>query len=436
MTPTEALQELSRRQPRGPALRRGTEALDREALRARIAARSESLLREAPHRPLSLDASDAFALVVDFFAARGLGRTAVVHAEGVTSLLRQEREELLRGKVPPFSSETVFYSSGSVGRGKAIPLSDEQLLTAALAYPGRTGIAPADRVAVAVPLGQIFGFMRGVLNSLLVGAEVLFFSPKRDPLGEAAAAGATVVLLSPEQARLSARFPGSTGLRGALSAGGPMADAAAERIESERGVPVRLGYGMTESSGLGTRQHFDRPRRPGGSGLPAAGLSIEIVATGGHAAAPGETGEIRLSGKPVFRGYADPGEVAPFDERGRLRSGDLGFFDEEGELHVRGREASSIAAHGRYLCAEELEGAVLEKAGVAEAAAVPLGDAFGMLLVAEDSSEAFLREVRDHLAARLPLFARPRRVRRVEAIPRSPSGKLDRLAAARCFETS
>jgi long-chain acyl-CoA synthetase len=436
MTLTQAFQELSRRLPRGPALRRGAEALDREALSARIAARSETLSREPAAAPLSIDASNPFALVVDFLAARALGRTAVIHGEGVTPLLRQEREELLRDKVSPLSAETVFYSSGSVGRGKAIPLSDEQLLTAALAYPGRTGIASTDRVAVAVPLGQIFGFMRGILNSLLVGAEVLFFSPRRDPLGEAAAAGATFVLLSPAQARLSARVPGSPGLRGALSAGGSIADAAAERIEAERGVPVRLGYGMTESSGLGTRQHFGRPRRPGSSGLPARGLSIEIVTAGGSAAAPGETGEIRISGKAVFRGYADPNEAAPFDEQGRLRSRDLGFFDEEGELHVRGREASSISAHGRYLCAEELEGAALEKAGVAEAAAVPLGDAFGMLLVAEDSSEAFLREVREHLARRLPLFARPRRVRRVEAIPRSPSGKLDRLAAAKCFETS
>jgi len=436
MTPTEALRDLSRRQPRQPALRRGAEALDREALCARIAARAEIFSRQAPVETLSLDASNPFALVIDFFAARALGRTAVVHAEGVTPLLRREREELLRGKLSPLSPETVFYSSGSIGRGKAIPLSDEQLLTAALAYPGRTGIASTDRVAVAVPLGQIFGFMRGILNSLLAGAEVLFFSPRRDPLGEAAAAGATLVLLSPTQARLSATVPGSPGLRGALSAGGPMADASAERIEAQRGVPVRLGYGMTESSGLGTRQPFDRPRRPGSSGLPARGLSVEVVTAGGNAAAPGETGEVRISGKAVFRGYADPGEPAPFDEHGRLRSGDLGFFDEQGELHVRGREASSIAAHGRYLCAEELEGAVLEKAGVAEAAAVPLGDAFGMLLVAEDPSEAFLREIREHLARRLPLFARPKRVRRVEAIPRCPSGKLDRLAAAKCFERS
>ncbi|MGH9366846.1 MAG: class I adenylate-forming enzyme family protein [Thermoanaerobaculia bacterium] len=436
MSLSDALGQSSRRDPRRPALLRGGEILDQATLAALIDAAAGRLASEAPEGPLPLDASDPFALAVGFFAARRAGRTAVVHAEGVPALLRREREERLRTLLPAVSSETVFFSSGSVSRGKAVPLSEEQLLFSALAYPERTGISPADRVAVAVPAGQIFGFLRGIVNSLLVGAQVIFLSPRRDPLGEAEGRGATFVLLSPAQAKLSSAAGGALRLRGALTAGGPMAEAAAGRLESERSVPIRFGYGLTETAALGSRQHFDRPRRPGSSGLPAPGLTIDIVTPDGLPATPGETGEIRISGKSVFRGYADPREPAPFDARGCLRSGDLGFFDEEGELHVRGREAASISAHGRFLCAEEVEGAVLEKPGVAEAAAVPLGDAFGLLLVAEDSSPAFLAEVREHLARRLPLFARPRRVARVEEIPRTSSGKLDRLAAARCFETS
>jgi acyl-CoA synthetase (AMP-forming)/AMP-acid ligase II len=66
---------------------------------------------------------------------------------------------------------------------------------------------------------------------------------------------------------------------------------------------------------------------------------------------------------------------------------------------------------------------------------VPLGETFGLLLVTEDDSDSFLRSVREYLKARLPLFARPKRVRRVESLPRAPGGKLDRGAAARCFET-
>jgi long-chain acyl-CoA synthetase len=436
MSLAEALLQGLRREGRRPALRRGSTRLDGAALAARIEARAEEFARLEAREPLSLDASDPIGLTVDFFAARRAGRTAVVHADGIPVRLRRERQELLERLLPPRSDETVFFSSGSVSRGKAVPLSEDRILFSALAYPERVGIAASDRVAVEVPAGQIFGFVRGVVNTLLVGAEVIFHSPRRDPLGEAEALGASFVLLSPGQARLSSSAGGALRLRGALTAGGPMAEAAAVQLEAERRIPIRFGYGLTETTALASRQHFDRPRRPGSSGLPAPGMEICVVTSDGAPAAPEETGEIRIAGPSVFRGYADPAELSPFDECRRFRSGDLGFLDEAGEVHVRGRAAASIQAHGRMLCAEELEGAVLEKAGVVEAAAVPLGDAFGLLIVAEDASESFLDEVRGHLSTRLPLYARPRRVRQVESLPVLPSGKLDRLAAARCFETS
>lgn len=434
MSLNDALQDVCRRRRGWAALRISSEALDYENLFDRIEARAESMADSGPADLLSLDAREPLAFIVDFFAARRLGRTAVIHAEGVPALLRAKREQSLVGVLQPFSSETVFYSSGSVGSGKAIPLSDEQLLLAALAFPPSATIESTDRVALAVPLGQIFGFGRGVLNTLLVGAETIVYSPRRDAIGEAAALGGTLALISASQARLAAEAPGRVALRGVLSGGGPMAEGVAQKIEAERGVPFRLGYGLTESSGLGARQPLDRPRRAGSAGLPPPGLTVTIDA-GRSLAAPGQTGEILLSGPAVFRGYADPAEASPLDAARRLRSGDLGFLDREGELHVRGRAASSIAVHGRYLCAEELEAALLEKPGIAEAAAIPLGDAFGLLVVTEDPSQAFLQEVRKHISQRFPTFARPRRLRRVETIPRSPSGKLDRLAAARCFQT-
>ena len=423
MSLTEALRDVCRSRPGRPALRASTESLDYETLLGRIEARAESIAAGGSATPLSLDAREPVALILDFFAARRLGRTAVIHAEGVPTLLREKREQCLHGLLPPSSPETVFYSSGSIGSGKAVPLSDEQLLLAALAFAPSATIETTDRVGVAVPIGQIFGLVRGVLNALLVGAETIVYSPRRDALGEAAALGATLVLVSASQARLAAEVPGRVALRGVLSGGGPLADGVATKIEAERGVAVRLGYGLTESSGLGSRQPLDRPRRAGSAGPPAPCLAVTIDA-GGSFAAPGQTGEILLSGPAVFRGYADPAEASPLDATGRLRTADLGFLDAEGELHVRGRAASSIAIHGRFLCAEEVEAAVLEKPGVAEAAAIPLGDAFGLLLVTADASEAFLREVREHISRRLPVFARPRRLRRVPSIPRTPSGKL------------
>ncbi|HEY7113509.1 MAG TPA: class I adenylate-forming enzyme family protein [Thermoanaerobaculia bacterium] len=429
-----ALADGARRQPRRQALRRNDESVDLGELLARVEARADALEARGDGGLIALDAADPIDLAVGFFASRRAGRTAVVHAEGVPPLLRQERERRLRGLLPARSDETIFFSSGSVSRGKAIPLSEDRILFSALAYPERVGLRAEDRVAVAVPAGQIFGFVRGIVNSLLVGAESIFFAPRRDALAEADAKGASFALLPPAHLALASGAEGRLRLRGALTAGGPLAEAAAARIESARGVAVRFGYGLTETTALASRQHFDRPRRAGSSGPPAPGLTITVAGAGGDVA-PGESGEIRIAGRSVFRGYADPAEPPPFDESGRLRTGDLGFFDEAGEIHVRGRISESIQSHGRFLCAEEVEEAVLEKGGVREAAAVPLGDAFGLLLSTEDGSERFLEEVRAHVSERLPLFARPRRLRRAREIPRTPSGKLDRRAAAKWFES-
>jgi len=431
----EAFAEAARRQPRRAALRRGGESLDLGRLLARVEAGAEALGAARDGGPVALDAADPLALAAGFFAARRAGRTAVVHAEGVPPRLRREREDRLRALLPARSDETVFFSSGSVSRGKAIPLSDDRILFSALAYPERVGLRPDDRVAVAVPAGQIFGFVRGIVNSLLVGAESIFIAPRRDALAEADASGASFALLPPAHLALAAQSSGRLRLRGALTAGGPLAEAAAARIESERGVPVRFGYGLTETTALGSRQHFDRARRAGSSGPPAPGLELTITGPGDEPVSAGESGEIRIAGRSVFRGYADPSEAPPFDAAGRLCTGDLGYVDEAGEIHVRGRMSESIQAHGRFLCAEEVEEAVMEKPGVRGAAAVPLGDSFGLLLATEDDSERFLEEVRAHVSERLPLFARPRRLRRAGEIPRTPAGKLDRRAAARWFES-
>jgi fatty-acyl-CoA synthase len=193
---------------------------------------------------------------------------------------------------------------------------------------------------------------------------------------------------------------------------------------------VRGGYGLTESSGLGSRQRRDLPSRPGSCGEIAPGIEITIVREDESACVAGEPGEIRLRGAAVFEGYLSAADPDPFDAEGRLRTGDAGFLDEAGELCVRGRLAFALRAGDRLLCAEEVEAAIAEHPGVAEAAAAPWERSFGVLVVVRDGSAALLDEIRAHAHRRLPSFARPRRLLPVSSIPRTASGKVDRLAAS------
>lgn len=378
-----------------------------------------------------LDGADPIGFVVDFFAARSLGRSAMAHPASAPRALRELRENAAREADWPAGGATVFFSSGSVGASKAVPLSDENLAAAALAFESWADVTSADRLAVGLSPAQIFAFVRGALNALFLGAEAVFFTPRRDPLEEASALGATAVLLPSALVTLAARGTSRVALRALRCGGGVLPEAPADAVETVRGVPVRSGYGMTESAGLGARQRGDRPRRAGSCGQIAPGIEVSIVGGDETDRPPGEPGEIRLRGPAVFSGYLSAEDPSPFDARRRLRTGDVGHLDDADELHVRGRLAFALAAGDRVLCAEEVEAAIAEHPGIEAAAAAPLERAFGILVVVREDSDALLSAVRAHAEHRLPGFARPRWILRVAEIPRTPAGKIDRAAVSR-----
>ena len=412
---------------------------DRSALSASRRTLTYGELLDAVHRRADtfedglvvLDGSDPIAFLEGLFAARLRNLLAIAHPASSSEALRSAREAEVRRSPWKNGAAAVFFSSGSVGPARAVPLSEENLLAAALAFSSWGEVGPDDCVAVGASPAQVFGLVRGALNALLVGAEVSFFVPRKDPLADAAALAASVVVLPSALAPLAARHASRPPLRGLRCGGGPVPEGVARAIEERRGVPVRSGYGLTESAGLASRQRSDRPRRPGSCGSPAPGMRVSIVGEDGEERAAGEAGEIRLQGPAVFSGYLSEADASPFDYEGRLRTGDIGAFDEAGELCVRGRVAFSLSSGGRVLCAEEVEAAIAEHPGVEEVAAAPFERAFGVLVVTEDSSDALLDRLRAHVERRLPAFARPRRIVRVDDLPRTGEGKVDRAAASR-----
>jgi acyl-CoA synthetase (AMP-forming)/AMP-acid ligase II len=429
----DAVRDVSRRSPGRAALSGGVERLTYGGLVDAVRRRADAL--EDRGTPIALDGGSPVAFVVDFFAARMRGLSAVAHPEGAPAGLRTLREAAAARWAFPRGGATAFFSSGSAGPSKAVPLSDENLAAAALAFQGWRELAAEDRVAIGLSPAQVLGFVRGALNALAAGAEAAFYEPGRDPLADAERIGATKALLPAGLVRLAAHHAARVPLAALYCGGGALDVAAADAVEQRRGVPVRAGYGMTESAGLAARQPLSRTRRPGTVGLAAPGMTVDVVAEGGRIRGPGEPGEVRLAGPAVFAGYLDPGDAPPFDAAGRLTTGDVGEWDEEGELRIRGRREFALVSGDRTICAEEVEAALAEHPAVAEAAAAALGHSFGVLVVSRDGPLA-LAEIRAFTEQRLPAFARPRRIAAAPELPRTAAGKIDRAEVSRWLKTT
>jgi amino acid adenylation domain-containing protein len=175
------------------------------------------------------------------------------------------------------------------------------------------------------------------------------------------------------------------------------------------------------------------PTRPA-IGRPVAGAHLRVVDDEGEPVPAGATGELLIGGlmaTPCYLGQPELNRTR-FTELPGLgtfyRSGDLARFDGEGLLHHVGRADEQIKLSGHRLELGEVEAALLQYPGIGSA--VVVGDGGQLKAYLETHGEPpSVRELNDHLAGLLPPHVRINRFRRVAALPRTPSGKLDRRAA-------
>jgi O-succinylbenzoic acid--CoA ligase len=297
--------------------------------------------------------------------------------------------------VDPRAIHTVIYTSGTTGRPKPVSLSHGNHLASAVASAAVLGVRPDDRWLSPLPVFHVGG-LAVLLRSAVYGTTAVL----RDRFD----AGITLASLVPTQlARLrDAGFEPQPGLRAILLGGGPAPRPLVEWA-LERGLPVRLTYGMTEaSSQIATAEPAARAATP----LPGVELRVE-------------DGEILARGPMVSTGALAPD--------GWLHTGDLGRLDAEGRLTVEGRLKNLIVTGGENVAAEEVERVLLDHPAVADVAVIGMPDpewgeavtAF-VVLTGEATTEELLAHCREHLAA----YKVPKRIEQVPGLPRNAAGKL------------
>ena len=335
---------------------------------------------------------------------------------------------------------SILFSSGTTSEPKGVVLTHGNLIFNAAAKRRYCGIRPTDRLALVVPASHCFGQNVVILGALLAGACVRI-SPRFDAAETARdiLAGDVTMLMAapPAFARLLALGDDAPlrALRYALTAAARVPDALAARWHEASGRPLSQGYGLTECSPFATyRDAVTGDGQDVGRAIEGVDVRIADQESGGRWLPAGEPGEIVIRGRNVMAGYwRRPDATAHALRGGWLRTGDVGTLDATGCLRVIDRVDDMINVAGFKAWPSDIERVLATHPLVAEAAAYGIPDAargrtVAAAVVLRAGASAEPCELAAFAAARLATFQRPTMLRVVDALPRSPAGKVLRRA--------
>ena len=370
---------------------------------------------------------------------------AVLVIPGVSSLAATDETDA-SARIDLDSDFAIIHTSGTSGRPKAAVLTYNNIFQSALGSAFRLGVLPDDRWLCILPLYHVGG-LSIILRSLIYGTAVELMPAKHF---DAAAVNRllaerpiSLISLAPTMLTrlLDAKTqPWNPRLRLVLLGGEATPVALVSRC-IEAGIPIAPSYGLSEAaSQVATATPDLLQTKPGSVGKPLLFTELRVLDERGDDAAPGMPGEIIVRGPQVMRGYyKDPPATDRALRSGWLRTGDIGYLDDDGDLVVLQRREDLIVSGGENIYPAEVETALQEHPAVEEVIVIGLQDAkWGQRVAAaiqmgegrgasEDEISAFARE-------KLASYKVPRDIRFVSSFPRTSSGKIIRRELGKIFD--
>jgi len=361
----------------------------------------------------------------------------------------------------PTDNATILYTSGSTGQSKGAVSDHRAVVQGGMSYVGQTLVffellsstgqaMPAQPSAlVNVPLFHVTASVPLVLQSFAIGRKLVLM-PKWDAEEamriiekERISYFVGVPLMSIELATHPNRHKYDLTSCTAFAAGGaprPVEHVKKIRKEMSWGYPL-LGYGLTETNGVGcgnfTDNYLEKPTSTGPATKPL--VEVQMLDDDGNVLPQGERGEVGIRTIANFNGYWNNEQSTrdAFTADGFFRTGDIGYLDEDGYLFIVDRKKDIIIRGGENISCPEVEAAAYEHESIAELSVFGIaddkyGEVPGIVYHTKDGIKLTEDELKAFLAPRLAPFKIPVHFWQVaEPLPRLGTQKIDRVALRR-----
>jgi len=331
----------------------------------------------------------------------------------------------------------IMYTSGTTGRPKGAVLTHNHLFYDSCSVSFSLDWRMGDRVLVALPLFHIGALIYTLIN-IHVGATTVLMKAF-DPTGFLQTIEAHRVdafLAVPAMLNFMMQVPAYktadlSCVRVALAGAAPV-PVPLIQAWGERGIAVQQVYGLTEVAGGAAILSAERAlEKVGSTGLPMFHTDIRVVDVNGNDTAPGEVGEILISGPHVMGEYwHNPQATAAAIVDGWFHTGDAGKLDDEGYLYIVDRIKDMVISGGENIYPAEVESVLAGMAQVAEAAVIGVpdpdwGEVVCVVARLKEGASLTLDEIVAYCTGKLAKFKIPKKLIITEQpLPRTGAGKL------------
>lgn len=343
-----------------------------------------------------------------------------------------------------------LHTSGTTSRPKGVPLTQLNLASSILNIKSVYRLTESDSTVIVLPLFHVHGLLAGLLSSLVSGAAVTlpaagrfsastFWSDMNTYNATWYTAVPTIhqIILDRHGSKPEPAYPK---LRFIRSCSASLAPAILTRLEEAFAAPVLEAYAMTEASHLMCSNPLpeDGVHKAGSVGRPV-GQEMAILNENGVEQPVGSHGEVCIRGANVTKGYKNNPEANKSAFLfGWFHTGDIGFFDSDGYLHLVGRIKELINRGGEKISPIEVDAVLLSHPDVAQAVSFGVaddkyGEEINCAIIPREGSSIDVAEIIGFCKKNLAGFKVPKKVFITDHLPKTATGKIQRRIVAEHF---